>query len=224
MYFLKNLPAEKFEIIITIFCTLLILAVPQYGVLISFIIVIGYIIGSKNRKELRKSIGLIRPKNLMKLVVVTACLGILIEIIMEILVNPIIEKLTFSEIDLSKVEIISIGDYLTWIILGFVLGGLLEEILFRGFLITRISKILRKNPKKEVLALFITLILFGLCHFYQGWSGVISTGFTGFILGIIFLIFNKNLWYSILTHGFVNLTAVTILYLDHYDKLKSLIF
>ena len=129
-----------------------------------------------------------------------------------------------SEIDLSKVKMANFGDYLTWIVVGFVLGGLLEEILFRGFLMTRISEILSKNTKRDILALLFTSLLFGLCHFYQGWSGVISTGFTGFILGLVFLAFNKNLWYSILTHGFVNLTSLTILYLDYYDKLKSLLF
>lgn len=224
MNFLKTLSAEKVEMIITILSVILILTIPQLGVLIAFVMVMAYVFGSKHRKALRKSIGLVRSKHLMKLIIVTALLGILIELIMEILINPLIEKITLSEIDLSKVAIVSIQDYLIWILLGFVLGGLLEEILFRGFLLTRISKFFNANAKKDLIALFITSILFGLCHFYQGWTGVVSTGFTGFILGMIFLVFNKNLWYPILTHGFVNLISVTILYLGYYDLLKSLVF
>lgn len=224
MNFLKNIPTEKLELIITILTVIFILAIPQYGVIIAFIIVVAYLRRSKNRKELRKSIGLSSPKSLMALVIVTAFLGALIELTMEIFLNPLIEKLTHSKIDLSEVEMTSIGDYLTWIVIGSVLGGLLEEILFRGFLITRISNFLKENKSSDILALFTTSILFGLCHFYQGWSGVISTGIIGFIFGIIFLAFNKNLWYSILTHGFVNVTALTILYFGYYDKLEFLIF
>ena len=221
---LKNLTTEKVELIITILAILLILAIPQYGVILSFIIVIAYISRSRNRKELLQSIGLRRPKNLFNLIIIGVFLGTLIELTTEIFCNPIIEKLTHSKIDLSGIDLSHIGNYLTRIVIGFVIGGLLEEILFRGFLITRISKILKINKASEMIALLVTSILFGFCHFYQGWSGVISTGLIGFIFGIIFLAFNKNLWYSILTHGFVNVTALTILYFGYYDKIEHLIY
>jgi membrane protease YdiL (CAAX protease family) len=224
MSIFKNLKTEKVEMIITILAILFILAIPQYGVIISFIIVIIYLRRSKNRKELLKSIGLRRPKNLFTLVIISVFLGVLIELTTEIFFNPIIEKLMHIKIDLSEVDLSSVEKYLIWIVLGFMLGGLLEEILFRGFLITRISKFLKVNKISDLLALFATSVLFGLCHYYQGWSGVISTGLIGFMFGIIFLAFNKNLWYPILTHGFVNMTALTILYFGYYDKLEYLIF
>jgi len=224
MSILKSLPTEKVELTITILSIMLLLAIPQYGVILSFIIVIAYLRRSKNRKELLKSIGLKRPKNLFILIIIGVFLGALIELTTEIFFNPIIEKLTHSKIDLSEIDLSRIGNYLTWIVIGFVIGGLLEEILFRGFLLTRISKILKLNKSSNLLALLATSFLFGFCHFYQGWSGVISTGLIGFIFAIIFLAFDKNLWYTILTHGFVNMTALTILYFGYYDKLEHLIF
>jgi len=224
MLFIKKLPPERLELIITILSVISILSIPQYGVILSFILVIVYLRRSKNRNELRQSIGLKQPKNTAILIILSAVMGIAIELAMEILVNPMIEKLTHSTIDLTKVKMSSIGEYLVWIIIGFVLGGLLEEILFRGFLITRISKFIKVNKFSDLISLFITSILFGLCHLYQGLSGAISTGIIGLIFGIIFLSFNKNLWYSILTHGFVNLTSLTILYFGYYEKLKSLLF
>ena len=224
MSIFKNMTTENLEFIITILCILLILAIPQYGEILSFIIIIPYLRGSKNRKELLKSIGLKRPKNLFTLIMLCLFLGVLIELTTEIFFNPIIEKLTGSKIDLSVVDLSSVEKYLTWMVIGFVLGGFLEEILFRGFLITRISKFLKGNKISDLIALFATSILFGLCHLYQGWSGVISTGLIGLMFGIIFLAFNKNLWYSILAHGFVNMTALTILYFGYYAKLESLIF
>ncbi len=220
----KNMITEKLELIITVLSILLIMAFREYGEILSITIVILYLRVSKNRKELLKSIGVKRPKNLFTLVTLCLFLGVLIELTTEIFFNPIIEKLTGSKIDLSAVDLSSIEKYLTWMVAGFVLGGLMEEVLFRGFLITRISKFLKGNKTSDLFALIATSILFGLCHLYQGWSGVISTGLVGLMFGIIFLAFNKNLWYSILAHGFVNMTALTILYFGYYDKLKSLIF
>lgn len=211
------------EMILTILSVVFILAIPQYGVMIALILVIAHLRRSKNRNELRKSIRLKRPNNMAILIIVTVLLGVLIELAMEILANPVIERLTNSKIDLTEVEMSSIGGYLTWIVIGFVLDGLLEEILFRGFLLTRISLLLNNTRARDILALVITSVLFGICHFYQGWSGVISTGIIGFIFGIIFLVFNKNLWYSILTHGFVNAASLTILYLGYYDKIEHLV-
>lgn len=221
---LRNMPTEKLELILTLVAVFLILAIPQYGVILAFIIVFAYLRRSKNRKALLTSIGLRRPQNWILLVVITAVLGCLIEVIAEVLFNPLIEHFTGFKIDLSEVDLSSFGAYLVWILIGFVLGGLLEEILFRGFLITRISKFLKSRKTADVLALFITSALFGLCHLYQGWSGVISTGIIGFIFGVIFLAFHKNLWYAILTHGFVNMAALTILYFGYYDQLEHLLF
>jgi len=119
---------EKLELIITILSILLILTIPQYGVIISFIIVILYLRRSKNRKELLKSIGLRRPKNLFTLVIISVFLGVLIELTTEIFFNPLIEKLTHSKIDLSKVDLSSIENYLTWIVIGFVFVILLVVI------------------------------------------------------------------------------------------------
>ncbi len=224
MSLLKNISTEKLELIITLLSILFILSISQYGVILSFVIVFIYLRRSKEKASLLKSIGLDKPRNIFTIIVTSLILGILIELTTEIIFNPIIEKMTNSKIDLTKVDIDSFGKYLAWIVIGFVLGGFLEEILFRGFLFTRISKFLKAGNASDLLALFATSILFGLCHFYQGVSGAISTGIVGLILGIIFLASKKNLWYAILTHGFVDMTALTILYFGLYDKLANLVF
>lgn len=106
----------------------------------------------------------------------------------------------------------------------FCVRGLLEEVLFRGFLLTRIAKFLGGKKFANILALLATSVIFGLCHMYQGVSGSISTAFIGFLLGTIFLCTGKNLYYAILTHGFINFTGLTILYLGKYEYLNSLLF
>lgn len=222
MDFLNSINKNRIEFLITLICVILILGIPPFGVYAAFMIVIAGLVFGANRKELLRSIGLFRPQGVLPMFFLTAFMGLVIELTMEVFFNPLIERVTLSQIDLSQVQLPSLESYLTWVIVGFVLGGFLEEVLFRGFLMTRIAKFMKADMASDILALFITAVLFGICHRYQGWSGVISTGVTGFILGCIFLKFKKNLWYAICTHGFVNLTALTILYLGHYDFLRSL--
>jgi hypothetical protein len=221
---IKNLTTKKLELILTVLSTLILIGLQQNGVVIATVIVMIYLRRSENRNELQRSVGLIRPKKIFPLITVSLVMGVAIELIFEILLNPIIEKWTHSKIDLSQIDLSTLSKYLMWLIITFVLGGLFEEILFRGFLLTRISQFLKGNKSSDVIALFLTSIVFGLCHYYQGWAGIISTGLIGLILGSIFLVFNKNLWYSILTHGFVNLTSITMLYLGYYEKIAHLQF
>jgi membrane protease YdiL (CAAX protease family) len=216
---------RNWELLATLAAIALIVLVPQYGVIASFIIVIAYLRRQKDRSKVLQSIGVLKPNNWFYVILLSMICGAAIELCAEVVVNPIIEHFLREKIDLSVVDIK--GDALSfvlWIVIGFVLGGLLEEILFRGFLLTRIAKFLGGNKLAHISALLATSFIFGLCHLYQGVSGSISTGFIGFLLGTIFLCTGKNLYYAILTHGFVNFTGLTILYLGKYEYLNSLLF
>lgn len=215
----------KVEFIITAVSFLLIIAVPQYGVIGAFVLVIAYLRRSSDRPVLLQSIGFRRPASWPAVVLLALALGMAIELLTETLVNPLIERVLRSPVDLSRVDFHgSLLVYLLWVLIGFVLGGLLEEILFRGFLLTRVARLFANQPAGAVVGLVVTSAAFGLCHLYQGWSGVLSTGFIGLLLGLVFLATKKNLWYAILTHGFINLTGLTILYLGYYDQLRYLFF
>ncbi|MEJ2760830.1 MAG: type II CAAX endopeptidase family protein [Gammaproteobacteria bacterium] len=58
-----------------------------------------------------------------------------------------------------------------------------EEIIFRGYLITRFQAITRNAGVALVLAAFI----FSLGHGYEGSSGVITVGVMGLIFGLIYI-------------------------------------
>ncbi|WP_170934659.1 CPBP family intramembrane glutamic endopeptidase [Hymenobacter gelipurpurascens] len=222
MSYLTRLP--KTELILTILCFALILGIPQVGVIGAFILVFAYIRRSKARPLLLNSMRFVQPLSWLKAIAVSAVLGVAIELFVETLFNPLVEKTTNTPIDLTQVDFKNnIFIYAGWVIVGFILGGLLEEILFRGFLLTRVFALFSNASTGNIIGLLSTSIIFGMCHAYQGWSGVLSTGFIGIILGIVLLI-KQNLWYSILTHGFINLTGLTILYLNYYDTLRTLLF
>jgi membrane protease YdiL (CAAX protease family) len=105
-----------------------------------------------------------------------------------------------------------------------VVGGFLEEMTFRGYLITQIKKHCCGDSFGAVIALIITSASFGLSHLYQGATGVLSTGLIGFILGVIYIKNRYNLWLPIFTHGFVNTAGFILIYLNLDLRLKGLLW
>ena len=185
-----------------------------------------YLLIGKDRKLKFNSIGFIKHQNWLKIILISLLLGIVIELSFQILINPLFDKLTHSTIDLSSFDSVqgNLLVYLAMLAIGFIIGGLFEEILFRGFLMTRIARFFKNEIVGYTVAIIITSSIFGFSHMYQGCSGVLNTSFIAVIFGIIFIKFNKNLWYTIFTHGFVNFVGFTVLYLGIGEKLNGLIF
>ena len=79
-----------------------------------------------------------------------------------------------------------------------------EEIAYRGYLLTRAADIGRRSAAAYWSGIVLVSILFGYGHYYKGASGVIDSGFAGLILGTAYMLAGRNLWASILAHGFID--------------------
>jgi len=118
-------------------------------------------------------------KSWPKAIFLSFILAILIELAFEIFLDSIFEATTDISIDLSDFEGMR-GNFITYIIMlliGWVVGGFIEEITFRGYLITRLKKLLGNSPLVLFFILVLTSAAFGISHLYQGLNGVLSTGF-----------------------------------------------
>jgi len=102
--------------------------------------------------------------------------------------------------------------------LVWIMGGFFEEVIFRGFLLNQLIRILGNNKLAIVISLLVTAVFFGFMHSYQGVSGIWLTGTIGLMLGIIFIINKRNLWINIMVHGLIDTVAMTVFYLgfDQY--------
>jgi CAAX protease family protein len=79
-----------------------------------------------------------------------------------------------------------------------------EEIAYRGYLLTRAADIGRRSVAAYWIGIVLVSILFGYGHYYKGTSGVIDSGVAGLILGTAYMLAGRNLWASILGHGFID--------------------
>jgi len=99
----------------------------------------------------------------------------------------------------------------TSIAIGWIIGGLTEEIIFRGFFISKITNIL-PGKTGAIISVLITSTIFGYLHSYQGITGQLLIGTIGAILGGIYLMNNKRIILNIFIHGFVNTISMLMLY------------
>ncbi|MCG8409431.1 MAG: CPBP family intramembrane metalloprotease [Phycisphaerales bacterium] len=77
--------------------------------------------------------------------------------------------------------------------------GLHEEVLFRGFILTRMVVLFRS----KVAAIVASSILFGVAHVYQGVAGIFQTAAIGMVLATLVTL-TRSLWPAIVAHGVFN--------------------
>ena len=91
-----------------------------------------------------------------------------------------------------------------------------EEFVYRGYLLTRIARVLGDAPRAWLGALTVTSIVFGAGHAYQGVSGMITAGLEGFAFGLLYLATGRNLWVPVIAHGTMDTVGFLLLFLGKY--------
>ena len=99
-----------------------------------------------------------------------------------------------------------------WIVgVAWIGAGFGEEVLWRGFLMDRLQHLPGIGGSMPV-ALVVQAIIFGLAHFYQGWSGVLITGCVGLLMGWIRLTSRGSIWAAVIAHGAVDTIMLSLAY------------
>ena len=88
-----------------------------------------------------------------------------------------------------------------------------EEVIYRGFLMTRIAEAGRGTRAAWGAALAISAVVFGLAHFGWGLVGIVQTTFMGLALGASYLLVGRNLWVLVLAHAFMDTLLLVQIYL-----------
>jgi membrane protease YdiL (CAAX protease family) len=94
---------------------------------------------------------------------------------------------------------------------GFAAFG--EEIAYRGYLLNRGAE--SRNGTKTAWwgAVLASAVLFGFGHYYKGPSGIVDSTFAGFVLGAAYMASGRNLWTTVLAHGFIDTVGLIGAYL-----------
>jgi len=175
------------------------------------------------RKEPWSTLGFTLPADTSKFIVLGALAGIFMELLAVYVTTPLISEAFCVEPDYSGLSEIqgNIQLLVLYLVLSWVLAAFGEEICFRGFLMKRIAQVSGDSQAAWLVSLFLASALFGWGHTEQGISGWVQEGFSGLLLGILFLVSRKNLVLPIVAHGVSNSLAFVLIYLGSYPGLGA---
>ncbi len=168
-------------------------------------------INNSNWKEL----GFRKPNKLVSIVWQVPLILVSIIILMGIYHYLFIETLGFSIPEQERFAGMegNIKMLIKWLIISWIVGAFMEELIFRGFLLNYFESLLAPLKLSTTFAVIIQALLFASVHFYnRGFIGALSIFIFSSILGFYYIKFKRNLWALILAHGIMN----TLSFIEDY--------
>ena len=87
-----------------------------------------------------------------------------------------------------------------------------EEVIYRAFLINRIAELGSGSKSAWRLGVLISSLVFGLIHSGWGLVGMVQMTFMGLALAVSYLVVRRNLWVTILAHGYLDTILIVPMY------------
>lgn len=137
---------------------------------------------------------------------------------MQLVFHPFLESivsLEYSDSGLNEFIRESRFNLVLSIVFGWLIGGFYEEIVFHGFIFTRLEKML-PGESATPFSFIITALLFGVYHYVLGPSGMVNALLVGAVYLGLFLYFKRNLWYPIICHGVYNTLVMVLIYYGYF--------
>jgi membrane protease YdiL (CAAX protease family) len=102
------------------------------------------------------------------------------------------------------------GKLIAGIVVAWVLGGILEELIARGIVLKSVESLLTPwliEPIAAAVAVCTAALGAGLMHFYQGPRAVAIITQLSVLFGVLFVVSGYNLWAVMLCHGLYDTIA-----------------
>jgi len=95
----------------------------------------------------------------------------------------------------------------------YVVSSFGEEVVYRGFLMTRVAESGGNTKLAWGAALATSAVVFGAVHFDWGIVGVVQTTCMGLVLAAAYLLVKRNLWVLVLAHAAMDTLLLVQVYL-----------
>jgi hypothetical protein len=132
----------------------------------------------------------------------------------EFLIDPLTSRFWPASVAPAGTELIAgnLKNALLALLIVWSFAAFGEEIAYRGYLLTRCADIGNGSTAAYWIGIVVVSILFGYGHYYKGPSGIVDSGVAGLILGAAYMLSGRNLWASVLAHGFIDTCAVFVVF------------
>jgi len=160
------------------------------------------------------ALGFRRPDSWRRIVLIALAAAALRIVLGQFVIDPLTSLVWPPAVAPAGVESGAgdIGTALLYLGIVWTFAAFGEEIAYRGYLLNRAADAGGRTTAAWWIAVVVVSILFGYGHFYKGPSGIVDSGVAGLILGAAYLVSGRNLWTSVLAHGFIDTFGVASLY------------
>ena len=165
-----------------------------------------------------RDVGLHLEGRWMQLVMIGLAAGIAMEALELFVTQPLLVKFTGKFPDLSDFKDV-VGNLkllLILIVLSWVVAGVGEELVWRGYFLNRATDLFGRSRIGWVISLLLMSGVFGLAHSYQDVTGIVENFLNGALLGILYLASGRRLIVPIIAHGVTDTLDFLIIYSGHY--------
>jgi membrane protease YdiL (CAAX protease family) len=180
---------------------------------VPILVVLG-LVSVRLRDGSLSAIGFKRPPSWLRIVLIAVAAAALRILLGEFVIDPLTERFWPPATAPAEAQSITgnIGFALLALLVVWVFAAFGEEIAYRGYLLTRAADLGKRSTNAYWIGVVLVSILFGYGHYYKGPAGIVDSGIAGLILGSAYMLSGRNLWTSILAHGFIDTFGVTVLY------------
>lgn len=160
------------------------------------------------------AMGLTRPRSWRRVVLIAVAAAIMRVALGNLVIEPLTKLFWPPAAAPSAAAAITgnLKNALLGLLIVWTFAAFGEEIGYRGYLLGRAADLGGRSPTSFWVAVVLSSILFGLGHYYKGPAGIVDSGVAGLILGAAYLLSGRNLWTSILAHGFIDTAGVAALF------------
>jgi membrane protease YdiL (CAAX protease family) len=159
-------------------------------------------------------IGLRMPQSTVRALLWVAVLYALSVLIKVLVIDPLATAAGWPPLNLSRFSELRGNTTLLagYLLLVWASAAFGEELVFRGFLLTRLEVLLGSGLTATATAVTGQALLFGVAHWYLGLRGVSTAGLIGLSYGIVYVCNGRNLVPLIVAHGLTDSLSLIAIY------------